>query len=154
MNRLDNIFNKAEEYFCGAALFSTLVVLFINVVLRYIFQSSTTWAEELIRYLMVWTAFIGGSICVRKGIHVGIDFFLQFMGDKGKLQLARVINFICGIFSLLMTYYGWELVKFNMQSGQVTPALGIPMFIPYLAAPLGFLLMGIRFFQGTFRPTI
>jgi C4-dicarboxylate transporter DctQ subunit len=103
---------------------------------------------------MVWTAFIGGSICIRKGIHVGIDFFLQFVNSDGKRVVASITNFICGIFCIIMTYYAWELVKFNMSTGQVTPALGIPMYLPYLAAPLGFFLMTIRFFQGVFRPHI
>jgi len=151
-NKVNTFLNKTEEIFCGLALLSTTIILFINVVLRYFFRSSTSWAEELIRYLMVWTAFIGSSICVRKGIHVGIDFFLQFIDESKKLIVARVINSICAVFSVLLTWYSWQIVSFNMSTGQVTPALGIPMYIPYMAAPIGFGLMTIRFIQTTFRP--
>jgi len=154
MKRIGAIFNNMEEYFCGIALLSTLVILFFNVVLRYVFQASTTWAEELIRYLMVWIAFIGCSICVRKGIHVGIDFFLQFVNTTGKILINRIVNLICVIFCGLMTYYAWQLVQFNLNTGQVTPALGIPMYIPYLAAPVGFFLMTVRFFQGMINPLV
>ncbi|QNB46318.1 TRAP transporter small permease subunit [Thermanaerosceptrum fracticalcis] len=144
-------FDQLEEWFCGLALFSTTIILFINVVLRYVFRSSTTWAEELIRYIMVWIAFIGGSICVRKNLHVAIDFFLYFIGPKGKRIMAILVNLVCFVFSAMMVRLGWQLVSFTMSKNQVAPALGIPMYLPYLALPLGFILMTIRFGQNIYK---
>ena len=56
------ILDRVEDVFCAASLLLTALVLFANVVLRYVFSASTSWAEELIRYLMIWITFIGGSI--------------------------------------------------------------------------------------------
>ena len=57
---------RAEEFFCASAILLTTVVLFVNVVLRYGFSASTSWAEELIRYLMIWITFIGGCVWNRE----------------------------------------------------------------------------------------
>ena len=145
------LLNRFEEFFCGMALLTTTIVLFLNVVLRYVFKSSTSWAEELIKYLMIWIAFIGGSICVRQGKHVSIDFFYEFLSIKSKKVLAIIIHLIAIMFCSVMVYYGFKIILFIMKTGQVSPALQIPMWIPYLAIPLGFVLMLLRFIQDLIR---
>lgn len=150
MKFLDH-FEKVEEWFCGLALFATTLILFINVVLRYVFNASTTWAEELIRFIMVWIAFIGGSVLVRKNSHVAIDFFLNFISASWKKRVNIFVNSMCFIFSALMCWLGWELVRFVLERHQTAPALGVPMYVPYLALPLGFLLMTLRFAQNIFK---
>lgn len=145
------LLDRVEEFFCGMALLTTTIILFLNVVLRYVFKSSTSWAEELIKYLMIWIAFIGGSICVRKGKHVCIDFFYEFLSVKNKKVLSVVVHLIAAVFCGVMFFYGVKIIDFVMKSGQVSPALQIPMWIPYLAIPLGFILMFLRFIQDLIR---
>lgn len=139
--------DRIEEFFCGTALLATTVILFVNVVLRYVFKFSASWAEEIIKYLMIWIAFIGGSICVRKGKHVSIDFFYEFLSVKNKRLLSILIHIISIVFCGIMIFYGFKIIAFIKQTGQVSPALMIPMWIPYVAIPLGFCLMFLRFTQ-------
>lgn len=141
------ILDRIEEAFCGTALLVTTIVLFVNVVLRYVFSASTSWAEELIKYLMIWIAFIGGSICVREGAHVSIDFFYEYLSEKGMKIVLTIVNSIAVVFCFLMTIYGMKTIQFTIDTGQVSPALQVPMWIPYLAIPLGFILMTIRYVQ-------
>lgn len=145
------ILDKIEEIFCGTALLATTIILFMNVMLRYIFKSSTSWAEELIKYLMIWIAFIGGSICARTGAHVSIDFLYEYLSVKSKKMVFVVVNTIAAIFACIMMIYGIKVIGFTISMGQVSPALQIPMWIPYLAIPLGFFLMTIRFVQEVFK---
>ena len=72
------ILNKIEDVFCAVSLLLTTLILFVNVVLRYVFSASTSWAEEMIRYLMIWITFIGGSVCVRHSAHIRMDFLLRY----------------------------------------------------------------------------
>ncbi|QZY53803.1 TRAP transporter small permease [Crassaminicella profunda] len=141
------ILNRMEEIFCGTALLATTIILFVNVVLRYVFESSTSWAEELVKYLMIWITFIGASICVRRGAHVSIDFFYEYLSIKNKKIVAIIIHGIGFIFSCMMIFYGIKVINFIFNMGQVSPALQIPMWIPYLAIPLGFVLMAIGFIR-------
>ncbi|RYD06992.1 hypothetical protein N752_01485 [Desulforamulus aquiferis] len=77
MSKFDKALTAIEETVNGALLLSATLLLFINVILRYVFTSSTTWAEEAIRYAIVWVTFFGASLCARNKMHVGIDIFIQ-----------------------------------------------------------------------------
>ncbi|MEF2552672.1 TRAP transporter small permease subunit [Aurantimonas sp. A2-1-M11] len=73
MKRLLNSLDSFEDWtmVCGVAVATILVVT--QVVLRYVFNMSIYWAEEAVRYIVVWMAMVGASMGVRKGKHVSID---------------------------------------------------------------------------------
>lgn len=141
---------KLEDTFCALALLVTALVLFANVVLRYVFSASTSWAEELIRYLMIWITFIGGSVCVRKGAHIRMDFLLTMLPARVASALTRLVFLISAVFCGLLFWYSLRLVMFTVELEQMSPALEIPMWIPYVAMPLGSALMCFRFLQAVF----
>ena len=88
-NKIDKVLFGFEGYLTGLLLLGSTLLLFVNVFLRYVFHSSTTWAEEAIRYAIICVTFIGNSICARRGSHVGIDIFAQLMPPLGrKIVLA------------------------------------------------------------------
>lgn len=139
--------DKAENLFCSMAILTTALVLFANVALRYLFSASTSWAEEFIKYLMIWITFIGGSVCVREGAHIRMDFLLGKLSKHARIGANRAVYGISAIFCGLLAFYGGQIVLFTLGTGQVSPALKLPMWIVYLAIPLGCGLMSIRFFQ-------
>lgn len=141
---------RAEDAFCAVSLLITSVVLFVNVVLRYVFSSSTSWAEELIRYLMIWITFIGGSVCVRKGAHIRMDFLLTIVPKSVGNAITRLVLLIAAAFCAALFVYGCRLVAFTVELEQTSPAMGIPMWLPYLAIPIGSALMVLRFVQAAF----
>ena len=141
-----SLLDKLIEVFVSILILAGCLVLFINVVLRAL-GYSLKWAEELTRYLIVWVTFIGGSLCVRDGSHVGVDVLMQKLGEKGKTRLSIIINLICLAFMAVMTYLGVQMVLQAVHFKQITPALLIPMAVPYLAIPVGSLLMVLRYIQ-------
>jgi C4-dicarboxylate transporter, DctQ subunit len=128
---------RIEEALLAVCIISTTFVLFVNIVLRYLFDANTTWAEELIRYVMIWITFIGSSVCFGRGLHVGIDFFLEFVSKKWNIVIGFFVNIVSMILMVFMLYYGMKLVQFGMNSGQITPSLRIEIFWVYLCIPLG-----------------
>ncbi len=143
--------DRMEEVFCGTALLMTAIILFVNVMLRYFFKASTSWAEELIKYMMVWIAFIGASICVRREAHVRIDILFSYLPPKVGKVLNMGVYLISLCFCMAMVWYGYKMTVFSMEFQQLSPALQIPMWIPYLSIPIGFALMTLRFSQQVFR---
>ncbi|NGP44857.1 TRAP transporter small permease [Bacillaceae bacterium SIJ1] len=116
------------------------LVLFINIVLRAGFSANTTWAEEFIRYCMIWITFIGSALCFRRGLHVGIDLFVEFLSKPGQ-KIVRLLVYVCSLVMLVfMAKYGYDLVQFSQRTGQITPSLRIEMFWVYLAIPIGAIL--------------
>lgn len=142
--------DRVENFFCATAVLATALVLFVNVALRYVFSASTSWAEEFIKYLMIWITFIGGSICVREGAHIRMDFLLCKLPKSARSMADRVVYVLSALFCGAMAFYGGQIVAFTVKTGQVSPALKIPMWIVYLAIPIGCALMMTRFFQRAF----
>lgn len=134
------VLNKIEDIFVGSALLMATLLLFINIILRYFFSANTTWAEEFIRYAMIWIAFIGASICFRKGIHVGVDLLINSLGLNGRRILQIYINLLSILFMALLVKFGLDLVIFSFNTGQITPSLKINMYWVYLAIPTGAIL--------------
>jgi C4-dicarboxylate transporter DctQ subunit len=127
---------RIEENVIGVSLLFATLMLCINVTLRYLFNANLTWAEELIRYVMIWITFIGSSVCFRRGMHVGIDFILSFTSKSTSRFIHIFVAFMSVIFMLFMFKYSLDLFLFTKNTGQITPALQIPLYWVYLAIPL------------------
>lgn len=141
--------NKAlmgiEDSVNGFLLLSATIVLFINVIMRYVFHSASTWAEEAIRYAIIWVTFFGGSICVRNKMHVGIDIFVMYAPKLLKKILSAFAQLTGAIFTGFVTYYGWQITVLVIETAQKSPAMLMPMWIVYISMPIGSALMTIRF---------
>ena len=151
LKKLDYILSKFEDITCAVGLLGATLLMFINVVMRYLFRSGLPWSEEVVRYTIIWITFIGIAMCARKGKHVAIDLFLSLINKKMGLILLIIINITSIFFCILMTRYSIKLVWQVSSSSQVSPALGIPFYIIYLCMPLGFGLSVLRFAQNTLR---
>lgn len=131
---------KIEENFIGIIMLVVSVVLFANVVLRYVFNASSTWAEEFIRYAIIWMTFIGAGICFRKGLHPGIDVIFNIFPKSMKRGIKIFVIIISIIFMSFMLKYGYDLLMFSITTGQITPALQVKLYWVYAAIPVGALL--------------
>lgn len=131
-------------------IFASLLV-FTEAFLRYVFGHSFIWAEELARYLIICFIFFGSSYAVRKGSHATVDVVVTYL--PGTLQ--RMFNLVAYLlslaFTLLISYVGFNLVAKIKVIGNVTPAMAIPMYLPYLIIPIGSLMMSIRYVQQIFK---
>ena len=150
MNILDHLnktSDKLEKGFLAAAIIVSSLLLFVNVVLRYVFLAPIYWAEEFVRYLMVWMIFIGASQVTLWGGHVAVDIVPRLLSKRGNAVLAFIVNAVCIVFCIILAYLSMKQMLRVMRAGQVSPALEIPMWIAYLSIPAGTLLMLIRFIQ-------
>lgn len=147
-------FRAIEEGFIGLMLLAITGVIFANVVLRYAFQASLSWAEEFARYGVVWITFIGGSVCVYRGLHIAVDVWGEHLSDRvNRWWLAGVHALsaaTCGVF----VWYSTQLVIKAVHTSQKTIALGLPMWLVYSAMTCGGLLMLFRFLILIFIPPV
>ncbi len=145
------IFYKFEEFIIGFSMIMVLFILSLNIILRFFFSSGITWAEELIRYSIIYITFIGGGVCFRKGIHVGVDVLLESLNKTGRKTLQIIIHLLGILFMLFLIKYGTDLVLFTKGTGQLAAALQIKMFWAYLAIPLGAFLSLIHLIIRTVK---
>lgn len=144
---LDAALGRIEEVFIALMLCSASVILFANVVARYGFNTGVVWAEEVVRYQIIWLVFIGSSVAVRRGIHIGIEAVLHVLPGPIARALRIVVLSLCILFCLVLLYYGAVLVAQTRAFGQRTPAMQAPFWIIQLAIPVSAALMGLRFAQ-------
>lgn len=76
-----------------------------------------------------------------------MDALTTYLPDKGKRICSLLANLVAISFCIILMWSGSTIVSSVMEFGNVTPAIGLPMFIPYLALPVGAGLMFIRFLQ-------
>jgi TRAP-type C4-dicarboxylate transport system permease small subunit len=124
------------------AVMATLV--FMNVVSRYIFNHSIIWAEEVSQYLMVWVAFLSAGLALRQGRHVAIEFLQDHLPSTARRMTRHLIALLLIVFTGILVVLGFQFARFAWD--QETPVLNIPLGIPYLAVPIGALLLLIHLF--------
>lgn len=134
-----------EENFMALIVLGVTVLLFVNVLLRYFsplahrygFPLPTfSWAEEAIRYCLIWVTFIAAANAFRRESHFGVDLIFRVKSVK-LVKFIRLLNDIgCFIFCGFILYYGVKMVVFNMGGGQISPALKVPLWIVYMVIPI------------------
>ncbi len=139
-----------EEYLCVVALVIMTIIIGLQVVMRYIFQSSITWSEELSRYLCIWLVFIGSSFAVRKGRHICVDALHDALPPKPALCVAIIADVLFLIFAIIVAIFGFEVLARILDSGQQSPAMGVSMGTIYSALPIGFVLIVFRLLQSIY----
>ncbi|MET0660029.1 MAG: TRAP transporter small permease subunit [Steroidobacteraceae bacterium] len=159
------VVDHLEEVLISVLLGAATLIIFMAFLVRFcagipllypiVFPLNMHWAQEVAIIMLVWMAKFGAAYGVRVGVHVGVDVLV----DKLDVGMRRkVITFsllagatFTGIVGTIGGYFVWGLSS----SGQVTPDLGIPIWIMYLAIPLGSFLMCGRFLQvaRAFRST-
>lgn len=124
-----------------------VVVIAMQVFMRYVLSSSLSWSEELARYCFIWLVYIGISYGVKKQRHIKVDVALLLLKDKGKIILNICANLLFLFFALFVIYYGYDIAQRLLDFGQTSPALHIPIGLVYLATPVGMGLTAIRIIQ-------
>jgi C4-dicarboxylate transporter, DctQ subunit len=147
---LNDISDRLEKTFLAGTIIFTSLLLFVNVITRYVFMMPIYWAEELVRYLMVWLIFIGASQVTSWGGHIAVDILPRFLSKRGNFILAFAVNLLCIAFCVLLAYYSFEQMLRVKNAHQVSPAMELPMWLAYAAIPAGTLLMLIRYVQQFF----
>jgi TRAP-type C4-dicarboxylate transport system permease small subunit len=143
---LDKILTFIEEWTLFVTVMVALIALFVNVVLRYGFNYSLAWSEELVREVIIYTTLIGCSAAIKNRSMIKIDAVVQLV-PKLKTPLTFFSNFVTIIFSLMMLYYGTLMALMQVRTFQKTIIMQIPLVYLYAMLPLMGGLMLIRTIQ-------
>ncbi|MGE5700964.1 MAG: TRAP transporter small permease [Clostridia bacterium] len=138
---------KLEEWFLVATMVVMVVLIFTQVISRYVFESSISWSEELARYVHIWQIWIGASFAIRKREHIKVEAFKNMFNEKGRKVIDLIAILLWFALSVFLAVAGTELVSTIFSRGQSSPAMQMPMWAIYSAIPLGGLLMSIRLIQ-------
>ncbi len=150
---LDKLFTGLRSvlyWFSVAAMSVMLVVIFAQVISRYVFNWTPEWSEELARYLFVWVVFIGSALIMGESGHLAVQFVPNhFKGTATGRFLEIVINLSGYVFILILFTQGAKMTR--VMTFQMSPGMEIPMSWVYAVIPLSSALMLLYLVKDTVR---
>jgi len=118
------------------------VIIILQVFMRYLFLYSLSWSEEVARYLMIWVSFLGASLALKYGFHIGVEFVINRIPEKMRGWVNLIAKMGILIFLIYFTIGGFR-VSWAVRD-QDSPALLFSMAYAYLSAPVGGFFMIIQ----------
>lgn len=138
---IDKVINKILRFIVIIMLSVMSVVVFAQVLFRIV-HLSIPWSEELSKYLLIWSTFLGAAICIRKGSLVGLEFLKNSMSEEKQKILQTILNLIvCAMLLFLINVGFWAVRRVWFQ---ITPVLKLSMGLMYAAIPVGSVFMLIN----------
>ncbi len=122
------------------------VIVLLQIVFRFLVHVPFPWSEELARYLMIWMGMLGAFVALREGRHIGVSLFVDRLPPAWGSKLMVLVQLATMAFLGIVAKQGFSLALFN--SSQLSPAMQIPMVLPYMAVPVGSSLMILELATG------
>lgn len=139
MNAVMRCVENVLKFLIVAAIGLMLGIVFLQVVSRYCFNYTPSFAEELSRYLFVWVVFLSLPLVAKNGGHMAIETITSRLSGA-KLKICRVLaDIFTMVFLALMTVQGIRMAW--IAHFQTSPAMLLPMSYVYAVIPLGCAIM-------------
>ncbi len=138
------VIRSAADVAAMVGLGAMTLLVFATIILRYCFNISFRWSDELTRYIFIYIVFLGIAVAYRHGDHVVIEIATNLLPERLQRWLAVPIHAITGLLMLILGIAGLWLT-FGRMGQALTPGLQIPRAYMHAALPIGvfFLLIEI-----------
>ncbi|MDK9710921.1 TRAP transporter small permease [Acidaminobacter sp.] len=135
MRKLLRLYTKFEERLLVASLVFTVTLIFIQVIMRYVFNNSLSWSEELARYIFIWQIWLGTGVGIRLKEQIRVEIFAKKLSPAGAKWLNVIALTILLLFCVFLVINGYQLVMKIAGRNALSTALKIPLSYVYLSLP-------------------
>ncbi|CDT36188.1 MULTISPECIES: TRAP transporter small permease [Vibrio] len=135
------LLKNIEEILASIAISITVLVVIVNVVLRYGFGFVVPWSEELSVICFIWAVYLGISSCYKHKLHMGVDVVVAMLPEKAKIPFRLCVSVFLLALNILMAVLSYQYL---MLSNKVTPVMGVSYFVINGVLLLCFSLMAIH----------
>lgn len=146
-----SIFDRLEEGIIAFLLAAMTLLTFVQVVLRYVFNSGFVWALEATTYMFGWLVLFGMSYGVKVGSHIGVDMVVKLLPPRGQRAVGILAGLLCMLYASIILYGGIEYVQKMYQLGVEAEDIPIDRWLLLVILPIGFALLLLRLGQATWR---
>ena len=143
-----NVVNRLEEGILAFLLALMTLLTFVQVVLRYAFNSGLVWSLEATTYSFAALVLIGMSYGVRTKTHIAVDLFTRKMPRKARQYVGLLAIAACLAYALLMLYGSSVFVSRLFTLGNLARDVHAPKWLLTATMPLGFTLLAFRFLEA------
>jgi len=128
----------------AVVLLSLSVVLnFANIIGRYFFSVSISWAEEIMLFLMVGCVFFASCAVAWQGRQIRMDVVIAMLPPKIREALDALAELTFIAAAIAVTYFAWPVIQQLAEFDERSQAANFPLVIPQAMVPIGFTLMGM-----------
>ncbi len=106
--KLGHIVNEIEESIIAILLGLMTLITFVNVVLRYGFNTGIIWGLESVTFLFAWLVLFGVSYGFKVRAHLGVDALINVVSQKKRKSMAMITAFVCILYAFLLLTGSWE----------------------------------------------
>uniref|UniRef100_E6VCW2 TRAP transporter small permease protein n=1 Tax=Rhodopseudomonas palustris (strain DX-1) TaxID=652103 RepID=E6VCW2_RHOPX len=148
---LRKIFHRVEEGLIAFILGAMTLLTFVQVVLRYGFNSGFIWAMEASFYMFAWLVMIGIAYCVRVRAHIGVDALVNQLPPTPRRLVGLLVVALALLYAGLMIYGSYEYVYRLFIIDVEAEDIPVARWILSLCLPIGFILLAVRLLEMGWR---
>ena len=131
-------FNKALVFIASIMMAGLMIIVCIDLALRYFFNSPLLWGTEVTEILLLYVSFLGMAWVFREDGHVVIDVFTSKAVGRKKKILNGISYFLVGIVSVVLIYYGFYATWDHYSRGVFNPTvIETPIALIIIVIPIG-----------------
>ncbi|MDO6474100.1 TRAP transporter small permease [Alteromonas sp. 1_MG-2023] len=143
--------NRMEDALIGILLVLTTLLVFVEVVLRFGFNTGLHWSQELTSILVGWMVLLGASWALRERAHIGVDFLLEKFSSKVRPWIIAAGCMASLTYCVLIGYGGYVYLSKMKLIGLELDDMPVPKWIAYSVMVIGFVLLGYRILEILFN---
>ncbi|MCC9625824.1 TRAP transporter small permease [Thalassospira sp. MA62] len=144
---ISTVVTRLEEGFIALLLAAMTTLTFVNVIMRYVFNSGLTWAMETTEFLFAWLILFGMSYGVKVGSHIGVDALVRLFPRSAQRVIGLIVVAAGLLYCSFLIIGGWDLVAFNHMIEMEAEDSPVMLWFVYLIMPVGAALLAFRLAQ-------
>ena len=143
---------RVENGLLTALVLLLVVLAGAQIVLRDLFHTGLSFADPLMRQLVLWTGMLGALAAVRDDKHIALDVLQRFLAPAVQ-KLARFVTLaFAAALCAVLAYFSYAMVQVDFSGAAPSPLAGVPAWSVEVILPVGFGLMALRFLLRAFVP--
>ncbi len=127
----------------GAMLIASVSINFANIIGRYFFSVSLSWAEEAMLFLMIGCVFLGAGPVGWLGRHIRMDVVVSLLPERARNAFELFSDLVTIATCVALAIFAWPVMTMLTELDERSESANIPLVIPQAALPLGLLLMAL-----------
>jgi len=149
-NSLFSILSRLEETILGLFLVIMILIACVQILLRTLFSSGLSWADPFLRYLVLWSGFLGAAMATSQGKHIALDIITFLVPKSMHPWLHVVTDLFSAIVAGFLTWAAFLFIRSEIEFGSAA-LLSVPSWIWNLIFPIAFALIALRFFMAAWK---
>jgi C4-dicarboxylate transporter DctQ subunit len=141
------VINNLEEGIISLLLVTMTLIVFVEIVLRYVFGVGLLWAEEVTLHMSGWLVLFGASYGVKVGCHINVDTIVRLMPSKWQRIVTLVAVALALVYCALILEGSWVYLEKLVKYGVKMQDVPIPKYVVHSILLIGFLLIAFRLLQ-------